>query len=119
MTSVLHTLGFTYKKPKRVPDKANRQAQEEFIEKHNKLKEDKAPEDRIYLMDGVHPMHNSHPAYGWIKKGKEAIFKTNTGRQKVNINGGYDIENQKVIIRVKIAFGSKNLFNGQRDMGLG
>ncbi len=99
MRSLLHTLGFTYKKPKHVPGRANRQAQEEFIEKYNNLKEDKAPEDRIYYMDGVHPMYNSQPAYGWIKKGKEATPKTNTGRQRVNINGAYDIENQKVVIR--------------------
>ncbi len=44
-------------------------------------------------MDGVHPMHDSQPAYGWIKKGKEAIPKTNTRRQRVNINCAYDIEN--------------------------
>ncbi|MCP4164115.1 MAG: hypothetical protein GY760_28990 [Deltaproteobacteria bacterium] len=30
MTCLLHTLGFTYKKPKHVPGKVNRQAQEEF-----------------------------------------------------------------------------------------
>jgi len=99
MTSLLHTLEFTYKKPKHVPGKANRQAQEEFIEKYNRLKENKALEDRIYFMDGVHPMHNSQPAYGWIKKGKEAILKTNTGRQRININGAYDLENQKVVIK--------------------
>ncbi len=50
-------------------------------------------------MDGVPAMHNSQPGYGWIKKGKEAILKTNTGRQRVNINGVNDIENQKVVIR--------------------
>ena len=50
-------------------------------------------------MDGVHPLHNSQPAYGWIRKGKEQVLKTNTGRMRVNINGAYDIENRKVIIR--------------------
>ncbi len=50
-------------------------------------------------MDGVHPMHNSQPAYGWIKKGKETILVTNTGLQRVNINGAYDIENLKIVIR--------------------
>ncbi len=50
-------------------------------------------------MDGVHPMYNSQPAYGWIKKRKEAILKTNMGRQRVNINRAYDIENQKVVTR--------------------
>ncbi len=81
LTSILHTLGFTYKKPKHVPGKANRQAQEDFIEKYNKLKEDKASEDRRYFMDVVHPIRNSQPAYGYIKKGKEEILKTNTGRK--------------------------------------
>ncbi len=61
MTSLLDTLRFTNKNPKHFPGNAIRQAQEELIEKYNKLKEDKAPEDRIYFMDGVHPLHNSHP----------------------------------------------------------
>ncbi len=50
-------------------------------------------------MNEVYPMHNSQPAYRWIKKGKEAILKTYTGRQRVNINGAYNIENHKVVIR--------------------
>jgi transposase len=99
MTKLLHRLGFTYKKPKHIPGKANQQAQEEFVKKYNELKENKATEDRIYFMDGVHPLHNSQPAYGWIKKGEEKTLKTNTGRQRVNINGAYDIENRTVTIR--------------------
>jgi transposase len=99
MTSLLHQLGFSYKKPKHVPGKANQKAQEEFIEKYQQLKATKSSDDRIYFMDGVHPLHNSQPAYGWIRKGKEQTLKTNTGRMRVNINGAYDIENQKVIIR--------------------
>ena len=50
-------------------------------------------------MDGVHPLHNSQPAYGWIKKGKEQVLKSNTGRMRVNLNGAYNIENHKAIIR--------------------
>ncbi len=63
------------------------------------LLEDKSEEDRIYFMDGVHPLHNVQPAFGWIKKGKEQVIKTNTGRQRINVNGAYDIEEHKVIIR--------------------
>jgi transposase len=92
-------MGFSYKKPKHIPGKANQQAQEKFIEKYKSLKANKNAEDRIYFMDGVHLLHNSQPAYGWIKKGKEQVLKTNTGRMRVNINGAYDIENQKAIIR--------------------
>lgn len=99
MTSLLHQMDFSYKKPKQIPGKANQKAQEEFIEKYNNLKASKSQDDHIYFMDGVHPLHNSQPAYGWIKKGKEQVLKTNTGRMRVNINGSYDIEEHKVIIR--------------------
>jgi transposase len=99
MTSLLHQMGFSYKKPKHIPGKANQKAQEEFIEKYNELKANKSEEDRIYFMDGVHPLHNSQPAFGWLKKGKEQVLKTNTGRMRVNINGAYNIEEHKVIIR--------------------
>ncbi len=99
MTSLLHQMGFSYKKPKHIPGKANQKAQEEFIKKYNELKATKSQEDQIYFMDGVHPLHNSQPAFGWIKKGKEQVLKTNTGRMRVNINGAYDIENHRVVIR--------------------
>ena len=99
MTSLLHQMGFSYKKPKHIPGKANQKTQEEFIEKYNELKDSKAPEDQIYFMDGVHPLHNSQPAYGWIKKGKEQVLKSNTGRMRLNLNGAYNIENHKAIIR--------------------
>ncbi len=99
MTSLLHQMGFSYKKPKHIPGKANKKAQGEFIEKYNEFKETKSAEDHIYFMDGVHPLHNSQPAYGWIKKGKEQVLKTNTGRMRVNLNGAYNIEEHKAIIR--------------------
>ena len=99
MTNLLHQMGFSYKKPKQIPGKANGQAQKEFVERYNELKENKAAEDHIYFMDGVHPMHNSQPAFGWFKKGKEQAIKSNTGRQRLNINGAYDIEEHKAIIR--------------------
>lgn len=99
MAKLLHRMGFAYKKPKHVPGKANAQDQKAFIEKYEKLKDDKSEADHIYFMDGVHPLHNSQPAYGWIKKGKEKTLKSNTGRQRININGAYDIENHNVVIR--------------------
>ena len=99
MTGLLHQLGFTYKKPKHIPGKADIEAQEAFIKKYRKLRKNKAPEDRIYFMDGVHPMHNSQPAYGWIKKGKDMVLKANTGRQRLNLNGVYNLEDHSVIIQ--------------------
>jgi len=99
MTSLLHKLGFSYKKPKHIPGKADIIAQKEFIKKYRILQKKKHPEDRIYFMDGVHPMHNSQPAYGWIKKGKDANLKANTGRQRINLNGAYNLEDHTVVIQ--------------------
>lgn len=99
MTSLLHQLGFTYKKPKHIPGKADIEAQKEFIKKYRKIKKNKASEDKIYFMDGVHPLHNSQPAYGWIKKGQEMALKANTGRQRINFNGAYNLEDHTVVIQ--------------------
>lgn len=99
MTSLLHQLGFTYKKPKHIPGKADIEAQKAFIKKYRRLQKKKAPEDRIYFMDGVHPMHNSQPAYGWIRKGRNMVLKANTGRQRINLNGAYNLEDHTVVIQ--------------------
>lgn len=99
MTCLLHRMGFSYKKPKHLPGKADRQKQEAFIREYEALKQCKQAEDKIYFMDGTHPLHNSQMGYGWIKKGKERFIKSNTGRERVNINGAYDIENHRAIVR--------------------
>ena len=99
MTDLLHRMGFTYKKAKAIPGKADRAEQEKFIKKYEKLKEEKAKEDKIYFMDASHPMHNSIMQYGWIKKGDEKWIPSNTGRSRININGVYDVEEKQVIAR--------------------
>lgn len=96
---ILHRLEFVYKKPKLVPGKADAFKQQKFVEEYEKLKQTKEQEDKILFMDGVHPMHNVQPAYGWIKKGEEKALKSNTGRERVNINGAYNTEDHSVTIR--------------------
>jgi hypothetical protein len=49
-------------------------------------------------MDGVHPQHNSLPAYGWLPKGEETRLKSNTGRQRANLSGALDSETHEVIV---------------------
>ena len=92
MTDLLHRIGYAYKKSKLVPGKADVKAQEEFVEFYKELKQAKGAKDPIYYVDGVHPQHNSVAAYGWIKKGKVKELKSNTGRQRLNINGAINIE---------------------------
>jgi len=99
MTDLLHRLGYVYKKPKLVPGKANAQAQEAFLEDYQKLKENKAEDDVILFMDAVHPQHNPVMASGWIKQGKNFQICSNTGRQRLNINGAVSLDTLNLVMR--------------------
>lgn len=70
MTDLLHRMGFSFKKPKVVPGKADATIQQNFLDMYNKLKNTKGEDNPIYFMDGVHPQHNSVAGYGWTKKEK-------------------------------------------------
>jgi len=72
MTDLIHRLKFTYKKSKLVPAKADKKKQEQFLTQLEALK---------------------------ASKGKDNIVKSNTGRQRVNINGTLDSETHAVITR--------------------
>jgi transposase len=97
-TELLKRLGYVYKKPKIIPGKANPEAQKEFLKQYGELKNKLKPDDKILFMDGVHPQHNTIAAYGWIKKGKEKEIKSNTGRQRLNINGALELDKHKVTV---------------------
>lgn len=99
MTDLLHRLKFTYKKSKLVPAKADKEKQEYFLKGLEELRASKGKDDPVLYMDGVHPQHNTMLAYGWIKKGQDNIVKSNTGRQRININGALDAETHAVITR--------------------
>lgn len=98
---LLKRLGFVYKKPTLVPGKADPATQHEFIEYYEAIKDTMGADDKIYFVDGVHPQHNSMPAHGWIKKGVERPLESNTGRQRININGALDPDSLEVIASVE------------------
>lgn len=80
VTQLLHRLRFVYKKTKIVPGKVNPGLQRCFRALYTLIKKDKEPEDRIYFLDGTHPVHNNKPCYGWIYKGE---IKTSLGNSGV------------------------------------
>lgn len=94
---LLLRMGYTYKKPKCVPGKADVEKQEEFVELYDKTKKELGEDDEIYFIDGVHPQHNTVATSGWIKKGQQKLLRTNTGRKRVNINGALEVESKQVI----------------------
>jgi len=95
MTSLLHKLGFSYKKPKGVPGKAKADAQQRFINQYNGVKS----HGPVYFADSTHPMLNPVLSSGWIRKGEDFEVKTNSGRQRVNINGAIEINSLSVVAR--------------------
>ena len=95
VTSLLHDLGFSYKKPKGVPGKVNIDKQRDFISRYKRIRH----KGLVYFADSMHPMLNPVLSSGWIKKGQEFEVKTNSGRQRVNINGAIEINSLSVISR--------------------
>ena len=96
MTTLLHKLGFSYKKPKGVPGKADTEEQRAFVRKYNRLKK---KEGLIYFADSTHPMLNPILSSGWIRKGRDFEVKTNSGRERVNINGAIEMKTLSVVSR--------------------
>ena len=96
ITDLLHRLGFSYKKPKGVPGKADRAEQEKFIRKYKRAK---SQGGLIYFGDATHPTFNTALNYGWIKKGEDFEVETNSGRLRININGAIEIKSMDVITR--------------------
>lgn len=89
MHQLLKRLGFTYKKNRLVPSKADPEAQRQFVQWFDKLQTELGPDDRLYFSDGVHLKHNAEAGYAWSLVGEPHRIPTNTGRQRYNILGAY------------------------------
>ena len=114
-TKLLHRLGFVYKKPKIVPGKADRVKQEQFLEIYKQLKNNLGSKDQIYFADSTHPSHNTQASYGWILKGKrnDKYIKTNTGRDRLNLNGALSLSSQTSPVVL-----SENTINSEATINL-
>lgn len=89
MQDLLKRLDFSFQKMRLVPGKANLEAQVTFVQEYRQLQADLKPTERLYFMDGVHPMYNVHPGYGWTPRGERLCLPSNAGRQRYNILGVY------------------------------
>ena len=98
LRQLLHRLNFVYKKAKAVPGKANAELQRAYLKLLEETLAKKDEHDVHYYLDGVHPQHNTQLAYGWIKKGIDKLVKSNSGRQRININGALNSETLEVVI---------------------
>ena len=49
-------------------------------------------------MDGVHAAYNTISSYAWIEKGQDKTVKSNTARERININGVYSPISQDIVV---------------------
>lgn len=99
-TKLMHRLGFSYKKPKIVPGKSDKEKQQQFLDAYRQIKNNLGTKDQIYFVDSTHPSHNTQLSYGWILKGKtnDKFIKTNNGRNRLNLNGALNLNDKLAII---------------------
>ncbi len=98
MTFWMHSNGFSYKKPKGTPSKADPIKQEAFIKKYRELVRETTDDEPILFGDGVHPTMATKITYGWIKTGKNKPIATTASRTRVNLMGALSLKTMKVTV---------------------
>lgn len=91
-TNLLHQMGFSYRKPEKIPQNTDRKVQESFIDSLSK------EEGIVLFVDAVHPQHNSKPSHAWFPKNKKVGILSNTGRKRLNLNGALNPNTLEIII---------------------
>ena len=91
--TLLHRLGFEYRKPKGLPAKADAAAQQVFVAFYEKLLNRLEPDEIVYFSDAVHPEYQSRPAHGWMRRGDKLAVRRGKGRQRMNLMGALNLEN--------------------------
>lgn len=105
--ALLHRLGFSYKQTTLIPSKYDVHAQQLFVESYKTLEHRLKSNEVILFVDGVHPSHNTQTSKAWIRKGLQKLIKSNTGRERLNINGAYNPATQEVIAHEDITINAQ------------
>lgn len=91
LNKLLHRIGFSYKKPKGRPHKANPELQEDFIATYEELKSSISPEEKILFIDSCHPTQSTKLEYGWIKTGATKEVSTTASKTRINLIGAIEL----------------------------
>ena len=97
MTKWLKHNGFSYKRPKAVPAKADVEQQREFVEKYLNLCEAKPENEPLVFMDSAHPTMATKVTQGWFKKGVDKPIAQSASRTRLNITGAIELGSMKVV----------------------
>jgi len=98
LTKWLHRQGFSYKKPKGVPAKADPEKQAAFIQYYEELLNSTPEDEPIEFGDGVHPTMATKITYGWIRTGTLKPILTTASRTRINLMGSINLETMDVTI---------------------
>jgi transposase len=110
MTDWLHSHGFSYKKPKPQPSKADPEKQSEFVKDYHKLLAETPDSEPILFADGVHPSMATKISYGWIRTGKKGkAIATTASRTRVNLMGAIELKSMKLITTVHDTINSDSM----------
>jgi transposase len=97
LQKLLHRIGFSYQTIHKLPGKCPVDAQKEWVVNFEHKLATKSENEVLLFMDSVHPSHNTKYSKIWTQKGKPRFIESNTGRERLNICGAYNPENQELI----------------------
>jgi transposase len=96
---LLIRIGLSHQQMHRLPGKVDVNKQEVFLQKYENIIEELTDNQTVVFIDAVHPQHNSEPSKIWSQVGESRWINSNTGRERININGAYNPFTQDVIVR--------------------
>jgi transposase len=107
LTKWLRRQGFSYKKPKGIPAKADPEKQAAFIKYYEELLNHTPEDEPIEFGDGVHPTMATKITYGWIRTKTPKPILTTASRTRINLMGSINLETMEVTIGSYEAIDSK------------
>lgn len=91
---LLTRIGFSHQVIHRLPGKCPVAAQQQWVDDFQAALAAKADDEVFLFMDAVHPTHNTKYSKIWTQKGQPRYIESNTGRERLNVCGAYNPENQ-------------------------
>ncbi len=94
---LLHRINLSYKQLTQLPGKISQEQQAPFIQNYAKMIAEQTENQAVVFIDAVHPQHNTTTCKVWTEKGACRYIPSNTGRERININGAYNPYTQDII----------------------
>ncbi len=90
---LLHKHGLKCLRPKKQPAKPPSEAeQREFVANYEQMNAECEPGTVFLFLDAMHLVHQNEPGLCWGDPKDPPVIKTNSGRKRLNILGGYNPE---------------------------